>query len=85
MGHRESQGNGRRQLTTVPDLSCRGTKLLTTVCAVSALQLVFGASTNAEQTDSICAKLYLSLVRSSEVFINKLCIFNLLLINAMCK
>lgn len=53
MGQSESQGNGRRHLTAVPDLCHRGTKLLTMTSAASALSLLFGAGTNPEQTDSM--------------------------------
>lgn len=53
MGQSESQGNGRRCLTAVPDLCHRGTKLLTVTSAASALSLLFGAGTNPEQTDSM--------------------------------
>lgn len=53
MAQSESQGNGRRHLTAVPDLCQRGTKLLTMTSAASALSLLFGAGTNPEQIDSM--------------------------------
>lgn len=53
VGQSESQGNGRRCPTAVPDFCHRGTKLLTVTSAASALSLLFGAGTNPEQTDSM--------------------------------